>query len=149
MSTPQIVIRAPAEAVFDVLMDPRCYPRWVVGAHRIRDVDPDWPRDGSSFHHSVGVRPFLIDDSTTLVHAERPRLVELRARAWPLGEADVRLELEQRDGLTRVTMREVPVEGPGRAIWRAPVAAITTLRNRWSLKRLKRLVEERSGRASA
>ncbi|MGZ4126486.1 MAG: hypothetical protein ACXVQU_13140 [Actinomycetota bacterium] len=48
-----------------------------------------------------------------------------------------------------MTMREVPVEGPGRAIWRAPVAAITTLRNRWSLKRLKRLVEERSGRASA
>jgi uncharacterized protein YndB with AHSA1/START domain len=148
MSTTHIVIRAPADAVFDVLMDPYAYPRWVVGAHTIRAVDPDWPKDGTSFHHTVGVWPFRIRDSTTLVHAERPRLVMLRARAWPLGEADVRIELEQRDGLTRVTMYEEPVHGPGRAIWREPTQWITTLRNRWSLARLKNLVESRARRAS-
>jgi uncharacterized protein YndB with AHSA1/START domain len=149
VSTAHIVVRAPAEAVFEVLIDPDCYPRWVVGAHRIRDIDEEWPSDGAAFHHSVGVWPFRIDDSTTLVRADRPRLVELRARAWPLGEADVRLDLEQRGDLTRVTIREVPAAGPGLAVWRAPVAAVTTLRNRVSLARLKDVVEERSGRAAA
>jgi hypothetical protein len=143
VSTAHIVIRVPADAVFDVLTDPGCYPRWVVGARDVRGADPEWPRDGASFHHSVGVWPFQIHDSTTLVHAERPGLVVLRARAWPLGEADVRLDLEQRGRLTRVTIHETPAEGPGRAVWRGPVVALTTLRNRWSLARLKRLVEKR------
>jgi hypothetical protein len=90
------------------------------------------------------VWPIRIHDSTTVVRTRRPALVELRARAWPLGEADVRLDLEQRGGLTRVTMRETPAEGPGVAIWRAPTAAVTTLRNRASLRRLKDLVERRA-----
>lgn len=143
MSTTHIVVRAPAEAVFDVLIDPFCYPRWVVGARAIRGVDRDWPREGSAFHHSVGLWPLRIRDSTTLVRARRPALVELRARAWPLGEADVRLDLEQRGHLSRVTIREVPVDGPGRAVWWAPVAVVTALRNRWSLARLKDVVESR------
>jgi hypothetical protein len=148
VSTAHIVVRAPAQAVFDVLIDPDCYPRWVVGAHTVRDVDAEWPEPGSAFHHSVGVWPFHIDDSTTLVHADRPRTVGLRARAWPLGEADVRLDLEQRGELTRVTIREEPAEGPGLVIWRAPVAALTTLRNKRSLGRLKGLVEERARRSA-
>jgi polyketide cyclase/dehydrase/lipid transport protein len=148
VSTTQIVVRATADAVFDVLMDPNCYPRWVVGAHRIRDVDGSWPLAGSAFHHTVGVWPFRVDDSTTLVGSRRPNLVELRARAWPLGEADVRLDLEQRGDLTRVTMREHPVEGPGTRFGR-PVDAITTLRNRRSLARLKDLVQTRPRAAAA
>ncbi len=141
MSVTRIIVKAPADAVYDVLIDPQCYPRWVVGASQIRDVDAGWPSEGSSFHHSVGVWPVRIHDSTTLVHADRPRSVELRARAWPLGEADVRIELEQRGDLTRVTMREVAADGPGAAIWSAPTAAMTTVRNRLSLRRLKDLVE--------
>jgi uncharacterized protein YndB with AHSA1/START domain len=148
MSTTRIVIRAPAEAVFDTLTDAECYPRWVVGASHIRDVDAEWPTDGSSFHHSVGVWPVRIHDSTTIVRSSRPRSVELRARAWPLGEADVRIELEQRGGLTRVTMRETAAEGPGAAIWSAPTSAITTARNRVSLRRLKELVESRAPAAA-
>jgi uncharacterized protein YndB with AHSA1/START domain len=146
VSTTQLWVRAPAETVFDVLMDPRCYPRWVVGAHAIRDVDADWPKEGSSFHHSVGVRPFRIHDSTTLERVQRPGLVELRARAWPLGEAHVRIEPVPRGDGTLVTMKEVPVEGPG-ALIRAPAEAITTLRNRVSLRRLRRLAEMRATRA--
>jgi uncharacterized protein YndB with AHSA1/START domain len=142
VSTVRVVLRAPAERVFDVLTNAHCYPRWVVGAHAIRDVDPEWPAEGSAFHHSVGVWPFRIHDSTTLVRARRPHLVELRARAWPLGEADVRLDLQQRGDLTRVTMYEVPVRGPG-AAWRAPVVAVTVVRNRVSLWRLRGLVEPR------
>jgi hypothetical protein len=146
MSTTRIVVHAPAEAVFDVLMRPMCYPRWVVGAREIRDVDPEWPTPGSSFHHTVGVGLVRTDDSTTLADAKRPDLVELRARAWPIGEADVRLELQQRGPLTRVTMHEAPARGPARAIWRTPAVALTSLRNRWSLRRLKGLVESGSCR---
>jgi uncharacterized protein YndB with AHSA1/START domain len=149
VSTTHIVIRAPADAVFDVLIEPDAYADWVVGAHHIRDVDDAWPRPGSRFHHQVGVWPFRINDSTTLVRADRPRTIDLRARAWPLGEADVRLALEQRGDATRVTMREVPVEGPVRAIWRSPTEALTSARNRRSLARLKDLVERRGGRAAA
>jgi len=149
VSIAHIVIRSPSEAVFEALLDPTCYPDWVVGASHIRDVDDDWPREGSSFHHAVGVWPIRIHDSTTVVRTRRPTLVELRVRAWPLGEADVRLDLEQRGSLTRVTMRETPAEGPGAAIWRAPTAAVTTLRNRASLRRLKELVERRAGSRAA
>ena len=148
MSTATIVIRAPAEAVFETLTDPDCYPRWVVGASHVRDVDAEWPREGSSFHHSVGVWPFRINDSTTLVRADRPRRVELRVRAWPLGEADVRLDLEQRRDLTRVTIYEAQAEGPGVAVWRAPVVALTAMRNYVSLRRLRDLVESRASRAA-
>jgi hypothetical protein len=150
VSTTHIVVHAPAEAIFDLLIDPPCYPGWVVGARDVRDVDPAWPAEGTSFHHSVGVWPFVVKDSTTIVVARRPDLVELRARAWPLGEADVRIELEQRGDRTRVTIREIPVAGPGRGMWSRPVEALTTLRNRLSLSRLKRLVaSRRAGRAAA
>jgi uncharacterized protein YndB with AHSA1/START domain len=43
MSRNQIPIAAPPEAVFEVLDDAEAYPRWVVGARRMRRVDPDWP----------------------------------------------------------------------------------------------------------
>jgi uncharacterized protein YndB with AHSA1/START domain len=144
VSTTSVVIRAPAEAVYDVLIDPQSYPLWVVGASRVRGVEREWPAEGASFHHSVGAWPLLIDDSTTIVTARPPDLIELRARAWPLGEADVRLRLEQRGELTRVTLREIAVLGPGRTLWGRPVEALTRLRNSRSLARLKRLVEGRS-----
>ena len=33
----------PPESVFAVLADGWLYPSWVVGASRMRDVDPAWP----------------------------------------------------------------------------------------------------------
>ena len=54
------------EQVFAVLNDGWTYPLWVVGASRIRDVDHGWPAPGSKLHHSFGVWPALIDDTSQL-----------------------------------------------------------------------------------
>ncbi len=40
-------VDAPAEAVWSVLADGWSYANWVVGAARVRDVDPGWPAQGA------------------------------------------------------------------------------------------------------
>ena len=62
-----VEIDAPPAAVFAVLVDPRTYPRWLIGAHEIRSIDADWPQPGSHFHHRVGVGPFTIPDSSKVL----------------------------------------------------------------------------------
>ena len=87
------LIEAPPQAVWDVLADGWLYPSWVVGASRIRAVDPAWPAVGSLIHHSFGVWPLVIDDNTEVLDASPPTLLRLRARGWPAGEAEVVLRL--------------------------------------------------------
>ena len=38
---------APPQEVFDVISDPDTYPSWLVGAKRIRHVDPDFPEQAA------------------------------------------------------------------------------------------------------
>ena len=95
----------PPEKVFAVLADGWLYPSWVVGASRIREVDPTWPATGSAIHHSVGVWPALIDDSTVLLAWDAPRHALLKARGWPIGEAQVSIDVKPRGGLRRAHRR--------------------------------------------
>ena len=37
-----------------------------MGASRIRDVETDWPAEGSRIHHYVGLWPGLINDNTAV-----------------------------------------------------------------------------------
>lgn len=132
-----------ADAVFAILDDGWLYPSWVVGASRMRDVDQQWPHPGSKLHHSVGSWPLLIDDTTSSVEYSPPRLVRLRARAWPGGEAEVLLEVTPSpDGCT-VTMTEDAVAGPGMLIPGPLRSVLLTPRNRESLRRLAFLAERR------
>lgn len=87
-------IDASPETVFSVLSDPFSYGYWVVGSEKIRDADDGWPAPGTRFHHTVGLGPFKVDDHTVSEWMESPVLLELRAKARPLGTAKVRLELE-------------------------------------------------------
>jgi uncharacterized protein YndB with AHSA1/START domain len=50
-------IEATPEQVWAVLGDGWLYAGWVVGASRIREVDPGWPAKGSRIAHSVGSCP--------------------------------------------------------------------------------------------
>ena len=61
--------------VFEVLVTPESYPRWLVGARRIRAVSPDWPQPGSSFQHGVGFGPIAIADRSTVRAVEAPRML--------------------------------------------------------------------------
>ena len=98
MSTNRRFIPTPPETVWRVLADPESYAYWVVGSKRIRAADPSWPAAGSRFHHTVGFGPFTVDDHTESVADEPPRRLELRAKARPLGLAEVILELEPAGG---------------------------------------------------
>jgi hypothetical protein len=137
-------VAASADEVWSVLGDGWSYATWVVGASRIRTVDPGWPRKGTRVHHSFGAWPLLIDDSTAVVHAEPGRELVLRARGWPAGEATVRLLLTP-DGpdATVITLREDVSAGPGRLLPRPVRQLALTPRNVEALRRLGYLAEGR------
>lgn len=141
MSRNDMFVDAPPDAVFDVLADARSYAYWVIGADRIRAVDDSWPAPGSSFHHVVGVGPVKIRDHTRVEEIERPRLLQLKAKARPFGTARVRLELEPERGGTRVTMVEDPADSLTAFVFSPLTHLLVRGRNRWSLARLKELAE--------
>ncbi len=133
--------------VWKVLADGWLFPLWVVGASRMRDVEPDWPAVGSRIHHSVGVWPRLIDDNTEVLACEEEAALRLRARAWPLGEAEVLITLTPSDGQTEVSILEDASSGPGRFVPAVVREPGITWRNTETLRRLALLVEGRTKRS--
>ena len=129
------------EEVFGVLEDGWLFAVWVVGASRIRDVDATWPKADSKIHHSVGSWPLLIDDTTGVVEIDPFRSVRLRARAWPAGEADVFIEVQQIPAGCRVTITEDAVKGPGVLVPQPILDVLLNWRNTETLRRLAYLAE--------
>ena len=80
MARNEIVIDAPPEKVYEVLLDPSAYPKWVVGAKQLRGVDRRWPRTGARFHHKVGAGAVTLNDSTKLLEKKENRRVVLEVR---------------------------------------------------------------------
>ncbi|WP_299576678.1 SRPBCC family protein [uncultured Williamsia sp.] len=91
--------------VWSVLSNGWLFSSWVVGAARIRDVDPTWPSAGARIHHSVGAWPVLLDDETRSLES-RAGYLELSARAWPFGTARIALTVEKTNGGSRLVMDE-------------------------------------------
>ena len=143
MSRTTRFMRCAPDDVFEVLADGWSFASWVVGAARIREVDDTWPQAGSQIHHSVGLWPMLIDDTTSVVSIDRPRAIELKVRAWPTGEGLVRLECTAEEGGTRVVMTEDATAGPAKVIPRAVRDPMLTARNGEALKRLAYLAERK------
>jgi uncharacterized protein YndB with AHSA1/START domain len=144
-------IEATAEQVWAVLSDGWLYAGWVVGASRIRSVDPSWPAQGSTLAHSVGSWPLLLDDTTTVLTCRPARLLRLLAGTRPLGQALVEIEITERPGLggCTVAIREDAVSGPGLLV-PAPARQLALLpRNRESLRRLDFLVRGRATDSAA
>src|SRR5664279_3568165 len=107
MSRTTRVMRCAPEAVFAVLEDGWTYATWVVGAARIRGVDPGFPAAGTAIHHSVGAWPLLLSDTTTVEQVDAPHDLTLRVRAWPAGDGIVRLTLRPSGLSTEVTLEAV------------------------------------------
>ena len=128
-----------AHRAFAVLVDPSTYPNWLAGAAAMRDIDDDWPRVGSRFHHRVGIGPITIADSTELLEIEPDRLLRLAVRARPFVSAVVTLTVLGDGDRCVVGFEEEP--GP-RAIGnlvRPLLDPVTHVRNHLSLKRLAAL----------
>ncbi|KGJ72189.1 polyketide cyclase [Cryobacterium roopkundense] len=130
--------------VFAVLANGWLYPSWVVGASRMRGVDEAWPAPGSALHHSVGVWPLLIDDSTSILEWDPPRHALLKARGWPLGEATVAVDVQQRDNGCVIRLLEVGTAGPARLVPRLITDPALRIRNVETLQRLAYLAEGRA-----
>ncbi len=143
MNTRTTLIHASPETVWAVLSDGWLYPLWVVGASRMRHVDGHWPSAGAKLHHSVGSWPLLLDDDTEVVSVDPGRRIEVRARAWPGGEAHVVVELEPQATGTLVRMWEDAVSGPGKLMPKPLRSLGLQWRNRETLTRLAFICENR------
>lgn len=144
MSTNERTIRATPDQVWKVLADGWLYPLWVVGATRMRRVDPDWPAEGARIHHSVGLWPLLIDDHTEVLEMRPQEFLRLRARAWPAGSAEVAITLTPDGDHTDVRLDETVTSGPG-ALLPPPVEGLSLRwRNSEALRRLASIAEGRA-----
>jgi uncharacterized protein YndB with AHSA1/START domain len=142
-------VSATPERVFEVLSDPACYPRWVVGAKRFRAADPGFPAPGTRFHHAVGLGPLEVRDHTQVVAFETPRRVVLKARARPVGTATVTIEVRAEDGGSHVTLLEGPGDAVSRIFFNPLTDPLIRRRNDESLRRLRALVERAPAQRTA
>ena len=141
MATSTMHVTASPEQVWAVISDPTTYPRWLLGAKRIRAVDDDWPAVGSAFHHTIGVGPLVVSDATSVLELRRPERLVLHARVGPGGINRVVFTLAPCErGGTHLTMQEYPARGPLVRL-AAPLLDLLTLgRNVISLRRLRGLL---------
>lgn len=137
-------VDAPASAVWAVLADGWTYANWVVGASRVRDVEPDWPATGSRIHHAFGPWPAVVQDYTRVERSTPERELVIKARGWPVGEAlaVIRIEPHGADSCT-VSMSEDAVAGPGKLLPQPLRQLVIVPRNRETLYRLALLAEGR------
>ena len=110
----------------------------------MRDVDETWPGVGSRLHHSFGVWPAVISDTTHVLRSNGPTELALLAKGWPAGEAEVLITVtpDGEDSCT-VAMTEDAVNGPGTLLPRPLRQLAIGPRNVEALRRLAYLAEGR------
>ena len=149
MSTNSVRTQADPERVFAVLDDAYAYPRWVVGARRVRHVDAEWPAVGSRFHHAVGTAAGEIHDFSKVLERDRPHHVALEVRFRPLGVARVDLRVEADGAGSIVTIAERPTDGPFALLPKCVNEPLLRARNALALQRLRHLADSTRVRTSA
>jgi uncharacterized protein YndB with AHSA1/START domain len=146
MARNSISVSASPEAVFAVLDDACAYPRWVVGARRVRRVDPDWPSVGSRFHHAIGTAAGELHDSSKVLERIPPDRMVLEVRFRPTGIARVEIDVAPEGDGSVVTLVESPTGGPISVLPRLVTDPLLFGRNAISLQRLRHEVERRAQR---
>jgi len=135
---------ASRQRVWEVIADGWTYSQWVVGNSRMRAVDPHWPEPGSTIHHSIGVWPVLLNDSTTVKSCIPQQELVLIANSRPFGKARITLRLFDIDGGgCRIEMAEVPVTPPLQWLPDRVALAAAIPRNRECTLRLAAIAERR------
>lgn len=143
----QRVVAASTQDVWAVLADGWLYPLWVVGAVKMRAVDETWPAPGARLHHSSGLWPLLVHDTTSVEAGEPRRRLELTARGWPAGQARVTITLQNAGpGTTLVRLEEDPRRGIARLVPAPLRRRGADARNAKTLHRLDLLVVGRTAR---
>jgi uncharacterized protein YndB with AHSA1/START domain len=138
MALNTIQVDVPAEAVFEVLADPRLYANWVVGASTTRAVDGRWPDQGSVLHHT---QMLVLQDTTTVLKSQPPTRLVLEVRARPIAVARVDITLEPHGDGTRIVLDERMTGGLAGGLPRSVSDALIRIRNGEAVRRLKSLAE--------
>lgn len=132
-------VEAPRDEVFNAIADPRTYPDWLVGAQKIRSVDPAFPAPGTRFEHSVGpTKDLTTDDDTKALAVQGHRRLLLEVHIGPLhGEVEFMLK-KRSDTSTEVCLRERPL-GPA-AVLTPLLRPVLAGRNQMSLRNLAKFI---------
>ncbi len=86
----------------------------------------------------------MLNDTTSVLEAEPPTMLRLRARAWPGGEAEVVFRLQPQGPETEVVIEEDAVSGPGRLVPKPLRDPPLAWRNVETLRRLAFIAENRA-----
>ena len=138
-----IEIAAPADEVWDLVMDPHRHDEWVTAHREARGVPDGELREGDSYEQVLCLAGRRFDVEWTLVESEEPRVAVWSAEGPKGSRADVRYELSGENGRTRFDyLNEFELPGGalgavGKRFARGPARRQT----RKSLKLLKRALE--------
>lgn len=148
MGPREITIDAPPERVWEVLADAHSYDQWVVGTRRIRGADDTWPAVGSRLHHTVGIWPLMLRDSSEVLESDPPWRLVMRAKIRPVGILRVEIDLKPVGaGATHLVLQEYVEGGPLKLTGRLGDAGAQG-RMELGVRRLRDLVEARAAYSS-
>ncbi|MEU6387870.1 SRPBCC family protein [Streptomyces sp. NPDC046939] len=136
------MIKASPAAVWAVLADGSRYADWVVGTSSSEPVHGQWPEVGASLRYEVSLGPVHLTNETVVRYCEEGSLLELEAKAGPLGTARISLQLRPWGEHCLVTVDEHPLNGAAGALHNFGVEAVIQLRHRAMLARLERVCED-------
>ncbi|WP_372348448.1 SRPBCC family protein [Streptomyces sp. KL116D] len=140
------MIKASTSTVWDVLCDGNRYADWVVGTSSSRPVSGTWPEVGAILEYRISLGPARLTNETVVRHCEQGTLLELEAKAGPLGTARISLDLRPWGEHCLVTVDEHPLHGAAGALHNVGVEAVIQLRHRSMLARLARVCEAEQAR---
>lgn len=149
MALNHITTRCSPEEVFSHLVDCAEYPKWLLGASKIRRVEAEWPALGSCFHHTIGCGPFRFKDRSEVVAVDEPHRLELHVRVTPLVQGRVTFTVRPCDDGALLTLQEEPEARLIGNLVRLVLDPVTHLRNHRSLRKLKELMDEVHDRSPA
>lgn len=139
-----IVIAAPAEAVWAVVMDPRRFAEWVSIHREVRDISDGPPRQGARMEQVLHLRGADIRVRWLLVECAPPRYARWEGRGPARSSAHIEYRLEGVEGGTRFDYQnrfDAPLGAIGALASRTVMGQIPQREADRSLAALRALIE--------
>ncbi|MET9150550.1 SRPBCC family protein [Streptomyces griseoflavus] len=135
------LIKASPRSVWAVLEDGTRYADWVVGTSSSEPVRGHWPQLGSAIGYEIRLGPVALHNETVVRRCVPGEVLELEAKAGPLGTARIGIEVHTWGDHTLVKVDEHPLRGAGGRLHNVAVEALIQIRHRAMLARLAELCE--------
>ncbi|MEV7192659.1 SRPBCC family protein [Streptomyces sp. NPDC093510] len=135
------LIRVSPDTVWSVLADGSRYAQWVVGTASSHPVRGRWPALGAAIEYEVRLGPLRATNETVVRRCEEGSILELEAKAGPLGTARIAIELRPWGEHCLVIVDEHPLRGAAGVLHNTAVEALIQLRHRAMLARLAQVCE--------